>query len=211
MMTQLRNWGLCKTCSYRMLNRKLRNGRTEVRVIVGSSKSQLRVEFVLLAAASACSRPKPYLSSLPYLAACCCSHFLLVFSQDRTPRFWNGFPVVTFIEAIMISFVLFFLLLLGNGRSKDNIQVGEDRQEDEAYNSGGEHGGDGEGDFEEVEEGSGRREVKFNLIFVTWQISRMGKIQLEDSRCHSWPTCAAFLIQAETYIFLACRLHDVVQ
>ena len=77
----------------------------------------------------------------------------------------------------MISFVLFFLLLLGNGRSKDNIQVGkifgkevelgEDRQEDEAYNSGGEHGGDGEGDFEEVEEGSGRREVKFNLIFVT--------------------------------------------
>ena len=69
----------------------------------------------------------------------------------------------------MISFVLFFLLLLDNGRSKDNIQVGniygkevklgEDRQEDEAYNSGGEHGGDGEGDFEEEEEGSGRREV----------------------------------------------------
>ena len=74
---------------------------------------------------------------------------------------------MTFIEAIMVSFVLFFLLLLGNGRSKDNIQVGEDRQEDEAYNSGREHGGDGEGDFEEVEEGSGRREVKFNLIFVT--------------------------------------------
>ena len=68
MMTQLRNWGLCKTCSYRMLNRKLRNGRTEVRVIVGRSKSQLRVEFVLLTACSllaTCSRPKPYLSSLP--------------------------------------------------------------------------------------------------------------------------------------------------
>ena len=142
--------------------------------MICSSKSQLRVEFVLLAAAPlllplvqnltcpACQPPY-----VPYLAACCCSHFRLVFSQHRTPRFSNGFSVVTFIEAIMVSFVLFFLLLLGNGRSKDNIQVGEDRQEDEAYNSGGEHGGDGEGDFEEVEEGSGRREVKFNLIFVT--------------------------------------------
>ena len=72
----------------------------------------------------------------------------------------------------MISFLLFFLLLLDNGRSKDHIQVGnfgeevklgEDHQEeDELYNSGGEHGGDGQGDFEE-EEGSGREEVKVNL------------------------------------------------
>lgn len=66
-------------------------------------------------------------------------------------------------------FVLFFLLLLDNGRSKDHIQVGnnfseevelcEDRHEDEeVYRSVDEHGGDGQGDLEE-EEGSGSREV----------------------------------------------------
>ena len=84
-------------------------------------------------------------------------------------------------------FMLFFLLLLDNGRSKDHIQVGnnfseevelcEDRQEDEevynnrevhgqelgqedeeVYISGGEQGGDGQGDLEE-EDGSGSLEV----------------------------------------------------
>ena len=66
-------------------------------------------------------------------------------------------------------FMLFFLLLLDNGRSKEHIQVGnnfseevelcEDRQEDdEVYRSGGEHGGDGQEDLEE-EEGSGSLEV----------------------------------------------------
>ena len=38
----------------------------------------------------------------------------------------------------------------------------------------------------------------------------MGKIQLEDSRCHSWPTCATFLIQAETSIFLACTTRSLL-
>ena len=66
-------------------------------------------------------------------------------------------------------FMLFFLLLLDNGRSKDHIQAGnnfseevelcEDRQEDEeVFISGCEHGGDGQGDLEE-EEGSGSLEV----------------------------------------------------
>ena len=61
-------------------------------------------------------------------------------------------------------FVLFFLLLLDNGRSKDHIQVGNNfsekvevcEEDEEVYRSVDEHGGDGQGDLEE-EEGSGGR------------------------------------------------------
>ena len=143
-----------------------------------NSKSQLRVEFGVLAAFS---RPKAYLYSLtdpPTILTWrpAASHFLLIFSQlaDTTLHLNLHFADrADFRLAIMISFLLFFLLLLDNGRSKDHIQVGniigeevelgEDHQEeDELYNSGGEHGGDGQGDFEEVE-GSGRGEVNVNL------------------------------------------------
>jgi len=63
-------------------------------------------------------------------------------------------------------FVLFFLLLLDNGRSKDHIQVGNNfsekvevcEEDEEVYRSVDEHGGDGQGDLEE-EEGSGSRET----------------------------------------------------
>ena len=94
----------------------------------------------------------------------------------------------------MMSFILFFLFLLDNGWSTDHIQVGnnfseevklcEDGQEDEACNSGGEHGGDGQGDFEE-EEGSGRREVNWTWRFV---LSLLCQVSMCPTHQHSIET-----------------------